>query len=400
MLRVDRAGLVLLALLTGTAHAEESEIEAAEPEAQPGLCQVVGPGAATTEVQTRSQAMLLPSVSEGELPELMVLMQPGHLYRERLQPYPGADGPSGSLDSLSFLILILGDHAHQGGIVSVEWSLCLGDETLETHRLSSQSLRSRVHPLVAEQDPSIWSSSHHLLLPGELEADALVYRLIWADEASELSYRIPVSPYSQQTSLRLPVDGPALVVAGHDAVEHHRAEGSQWFALDIMGVHPRTLATVRKAGKKTHDNFHGWGMKIVAPADGVVVRVVNTVPDNPQAGEILEADEHPELADQVAAVSGNHVVIDHGNGEFSFLGHLQQGSIPVSEGERILRGELVGRMGNSGNSTGPHLHYHLMACGEPLRCNGLPVRFDDVDIYYEPPFESYAPVRGTVLIPE
>jgi hypothetical protein len=344
--------------------------------------------------------MLTHSASAGEIPELMGIMQPGQLYREQIQPYPGADGPSGSLDSLSFLILFLGNHAENGGITAVEWSLCLGEQTLETHRISAQSLKARIHPLVLEQDPSIWSSSHNLLLPGELETDALVYRVIWADETTQLSYRLPVSTYTQLTALRLPVDGPVLIEAGHHAEEHHRGEGSQWFALDLMGVHPKTLATVRKAGKHSNDNFHGWGMNIVAPADGVAITVLDTVPDNPKAGKLLDAQAHPALDDPIAAVSGNHLVIDHGNGEFSFLGHLQQDSIPFSEGDRIARGEVVGRLGNSGNSSGPHLHYHLMACGQPLRCNGLPVQFEDVDMYYEPPFESYAPVRGSVLIPE
>jgi murein DD-endopeptidase MepM/ murein hydrolase activator NlpD len=56
---------------------------------------------------------------------------------------------------------------------------------------------------------------------------------------------------------------------------------------------------------------------------------------------------------------GNYVIIDHGNGEYSFLAHLKKGSMVVAVGDSLKSGQFIGLCGNSGNSSEPHLHYHL-----------------------------------------
>jgi len=60
------------------------------------------------------------------------------------------------------------------------------------------------------------------------------------------------------------------------------------------------------------------------------------------------------------ATAGNHVIIEHQGGEFSFRAHLIRGSTPVGEGDRVKQGERIGALGNSGSSDAPHLHFHLM----------------------------------------
>src|SRR5690606_5632459 len=72
---------------------------------------------------------------------------------------------------------------------------------------------------------------------------------------------------------------------------------------------------------------------------------------------------------------GNAVAISHANGEFSYYAHLQQASLAVNEGEIIRRGTLIGRVGNSGQSPGPHLHFHLMEGPNLFIDRGLPARF-------------------------
>jgi murein DD-endopeptidase MepM/ murein hydrolase activator NlpD len=102
---------------------------------------------------------------------------------------------------------------------------------------------------------------------------------------------------------------------------------------------------------------------MLAPADGVVVAVENAIPDNvpnqPRPGVLY----------------GNTVVIDHGTGEYSLLGHLQKGSVSVKPGERVVAGQQVARCGNSGMSTEPHLHYQLMDDAEWTKAQGLPAQF-------------------------
>jgi murein DD-endopeptidase MepM/ murein hydrolase activator NlpD len=72
---------------------------------------------------------------------------------------------------------------------------------------------------------------------------------------------------------------------------------------------------------------------------------------------------------------GNAVAISHGNGEVSYFGALQQASLAVNSGQMVRRGDLLGRVGNSGLSPGPHLHFHLAEGPNPFIDQGLPFKF-------------------------
>ena len=78
-------------------------------------------------------------------------------------------------------------------------------------------------------------------------------------------------------------------------------------------------------------------------------------------------------------VVGNYVVIDHGNGEYSIYAHLQPGSVAVTVGQKVTAGQPIGKIGSSGNSTEPHLHFQVCDTPEPMLCAGIPVQFVGVD---------------------
>ena len=75
-------------------------------------------------------------------------------------------------------------------------------------------------------------------------------------------------------------------------------------------------------------------------------------------------------------VAGNHVNLDLGGGVFAMYAHLQPGSIRVKVGDRVSRGQVLGLVGNSGNSTEPHLHFQLMDRNSPLGSEGLPYKME------------------------
>jgi murein DD-endopeptidase MepM/ murein hydrolase activator NlpD len=79
----------------------------------------------------------------------------------------------------------------------------------------------------------------------------------------------------------------------------------------------------------------------------------------------------------VAAIVGNHVILELGGGEFVLLAHLRAGSLRVRPGDRVGTGQPVGECGNSGNSTEPHLHLQVMDSADLLKARGLPVAFRD-----------------------
>ena len=114
---------------------------------------------------------------------------------------------------------------------------------------------------------------------------------------------------------------------------------------------------------ETNSDYYCYGQPIYAPADGNVVKTENDLADN-KPGEM-----NPKAA------LGNYVILDHGCGEFSFFVHFQQGTVAARIGDRVRSGQLLARCGNSGNSSEPHLHYHLQNTPVPFEGDGLPAFF-------------------------
>ncbi|MCE5281834.1 MAG: M23 family metallopeptidase [Deltaproteobacteria bacterium] len=73
-----------------------------------------------------------------------------------------------------------------------------------------------------------------------------------------------------------------------------------------------------------------------------------------------------------------HLVIDHGNGEFSVYRHLKEGSLKDAEGEKVRKGQGIAQVGNTGKSGAPHLHFQVMDSADFRTANGLPVMFEDM----------------------
>jgi murein DD-endopeptidase MepM/ murein hydrolase activator NlpD len=121
------------------------------------------------------------------------------------------------------------------------------------------------------------------------------------------------------------------------------------------------------------------GREILAPAAGAVTYARNDVPNNPHPGGDFETNTNPALHDPVMAFYGNCVIIDHGNSEYSLMAHMQQGSVTVKVGERVSTGQVIGKLGNSGDSFGPHLHYQLQSAPQLFHGQSLPFRFQGID---------------------
>ena len=104
------------------------------------------------------------------------------------------------------------------------------------------------------------------------------------------------------------------------------------------------------------------------------------MPTNPHPGK--QPDVHSwylPLRDPVMAYAGNCAIIDHGNSEYSVMMHMQPGSVTVKAGDRVLTGQVVGRLGNSGDAFGPHLHYQLQSGPRLFEYQSLPFRFQNLD---------------------
>ena len=102
--------------------------------------------------------------------------------------------------------------------------------------------------------------------------------------------------------------------------------------------------------------FYGYGADVIAVADGQVISTLDDVAENvPQIdGKII-----PPVPLTDRTNPGNSVVLEIGKGQYAFYAHLQPGSLRVKAGDTVRKGQLLGRLGNSGNSSGPHLHFHV-----------------------------------------
>ncbi|MCB0129368.1 MAG: M23 family metallopeptidase [Caldilineaceae bacterium] len=196
---------------------------------------------------------------------------------------------------------------------------------------------------------------------GDLEAEA---------DATQAMLQIPVEYPTQQTELHFPLRGSWWVIQGSDWSDRHKTEVfSQTYAMDLVKLGPENNF-FRGAGLELTDHY-SWDQPIYATAGGKIAFVAYDMPDI-MPGTVPD----PRMfRDDPRRMLGNAVVISHANGEFSFYGHLQQASLEVNQGEMVKRGTRLGRVGNSGQSPGPHLHFQLMEGPHPFIDQGLPVRF-------------------------
>jgi hypothetical protein len=153
----------------------------------------------------------------------------------------------------------------------------------------------------------------------------------------------------------LPVNGQ-LRLAQRYAVD--------WEQLDRQG---RIYAGGKEA-KEAPRSYTIYGKEALAVANARVAATLDGLPEQipgqyPKNIPIEQAD-------------GNSVVLDLGDGNYALYAHLQPGSLRVKQGEQVTRGQVLGLVGNSGNSVAPHLHFHVMDGPSPLGSNGLPYHID------------------------
>ena len=201
-------------------------------------------------------------------------------------------------------------------------------------------------------------------------------------------------PISEQIGarLRFPLRGVWYVGWGPSFHTGHRAHIFEEFALDIAKLGGEGV-THRGAGLRFED-YYAYGAPVLAAAAGRVVHVEANQAENRSAlqrpdetAEAYNTRHSAEASEEMASrgpdwVLGNYVVIDHGEGEYSVYAHLQPGSLRVRAGDAVRSGDVLGKLGSSGNSTEPHLHFQVCDRPEPLSCAGVPVQFSNITLLW------------------
>ncbi|MCY9593585.1 M23 family peptidase [Paenibacillus chitinolyticus] len=243
-------------------------------------------------------------------------------------------------------------------------------------------------------------------LAGDFNKDVRAYKLqsklplgdgdryVWTDESGQKGLTaaidgkgviqglqfVPLKTYPasdeafSRAEFSLPFRGEWTVFWGGTNVllNYHYEHESQRYAYDLVQI-KGTSSYTGDPGKL--ESYYAYNQEVTAPAPGIVKAVENGRPDNP----IGQTDEKNP--------AGNHVIIDHGSGEYSFLAHFKKGTITVKPGDKIERGQLLGRVGNSGNTSEPHIHFHVADGTDLFGSKSVRIRFEG----------GAAPKQGDVL---
>jgi murein DD-endopeptidase len=189
------------------------------------------------------------------------------------------------------------------------------------------------------------------------------------------------SPLSSRCSIAPVRGGPWVAIRGPSNASGHRlsfvtiegrARVPQRFAVDwtLLGEDGRPF----RGDRTDVTNWYGYDAPVYSAAAGTVVLVRDGNPDRAAFGEA------PPAVLDAAIAPGNVVVIDIGHGQFATYAHLKSGSLRVSPGDRVAEGQLLARIGNSGNTLGPHLHFHVSDAAEPLGGEGLPFTLQSFEL--------------------
>lgn len=234
------------------------------------------------------------------------------------------------------------------------------------------------------------------------ERDALRVRVNGDQAEGRIAIRTGVS----QTAFSFPLRGAWYNANGSTFHTGHRWSPMEEFASDLLKLGP-DFRSHRGDGTRFTD-YYAYGEPVFAAADGRVVSVVTDQVEDVTAmqrpDETADAymarlmqDQFRRIAGGAPGIAGNQIMIDHGNGEFSLYAHLRPGSVHVRVGDRVTRGQRIGEVGSSGNSTEPHLHFQVCDNANPLMCAGIPVQWQGVSIITPDP--QRAPQTGDFLIP-
>ncbi len=145
---------------------------------------------------------------------------------------------------------------------------------------------------------------------------------------------------------------------------------AQRYAIDwVRYKMVKGFATTWSGPENKNESYFCEGLPIYSVADGRVVDALDGIPENvPHSGKFA-------VGLNVVNAGGNHVVVDIGGGHYAFYAHMRPGTVAVKVGNQVKAGQVLGHVGNSGSSTEPHLHFHIVDHPSFLAGQGIPYEF-------------------------
>ena len=178
----------------------------------------------------------------------------------------------------------------------------------------------------------------------------------------------------------------AVTTPAHRVPSHGTDMLGQRYAYDLLRVddrpgahfHPSGALRSGLIGVRAQESY-AWGAEIHSPFDAEVVKAVDGMAEREWIHPVAELSRMVVNAatftpDKLPSIMGNYVLLRAG-GIFAGFAHLAPGSVAVAEGQRVRTGDVLGRVGHTGNSTSPHLHFQLMDSADLMTAKGIPCAF-------------------------
>jgi hypothetical protein len=269
----------------------------------------------------------------------------------------------------------------------------LGDGSI-IQSFDSAEIAGRLQPAGLRQSSGVLAKStqallfvHIILAPGAAVPAQLSHRVSARVDAAPPGHQEVVETGGPVTVDRRPVIriGPPLQGEGYvsadsccDATRHTRAalpvNGRVWiaqrFAVDWEQLDKDHR--IYSGPREKPESYTIFGKAAIAVSDATVASVTDGLPE--QTPGKFPTDISPDAAD------GNAVILDLGNHRYCMYAHMQPGSIRVHARDKVHRGQVLGLVGNSGNSIAPHLHFQVMDSPSSLASNGLPYEIDNFQV--------------------
>ena len=314
-----------------------------------------------------------------------------------------------SVAPIQLQILFMPPPFRAGGLIGLAYELHLAnfrDIEFALNRIEVFATEDTNHPLATLTGPDLSACLRRpgkppgLANPGILRGGEFAVVFLWVtmdpgtppppsvghrttfsrlmNDGSEKEYLIEgaVTRVPTETPITIHPPLPAgrwLMANGPSMLGEHRqflhaldgvASNTQRFAADWMLLGPD--GRLAKDTPGVNEGWHTYGVPVLAVADAVVIDLCDGIPENvPLSAERAVPNRRETMA-------GNYLILKLDENRFAFYGHLQPGSLRVKVGDTVSVGQEIGRIGNTGTSDAPHLHFHIADAGDPLSGEGLP----------------------------
>jgi hypothetical protein len=237
-------------------------------------------------------------------------------------------------------------------------------------------LDCRSHSPEIKPNQEIGAFNEYFVIVHDKLIDTLVIKVNYDEnEFNKIEeLKIPLIQYKNKNQYIFPLKGCLSTCGNYNSLVEHRQHYSMEFAFDMAQYNSEQKLCYKE--NMTEEDYIVFGKDILAIADGEVVDCYHSF----TVTTSWDWNERKPYIDKygLPAQCGNYIVLKHAGGEYSFYGHLATNSLTIKKGDKVAQGQVIGKVGHTGMSSCPHLHFQLMDGPDFFYAKGLPCHFTNI----------------------